>query len=140
MDDLHGKYFKDLPELWQDIILDNSISLTTIDNCDEEIAEKIFVQMNSGSKPPKKSEIRRAAVGLGVRKVFDEYLGADWLLHSMTPKTATGNGGYEVLGQFIALLHNKLEPMELSAKNIDNILYAYRESGILKTFIHQSMI
>lgn len=127
--DLHGKTFSELPELWQDIIKSYQLRITTMNNCSEEFAEKAFVQMNSGAKGLKASEIRKAAMGLSTRKFFRTILNSDWVLHALTALSAQGNAGDEIISQVITLLHNN-SPIELSKDNIDKVIYGLRDSGI----------
>ena len=129
METLHGKTFSELPELWQDIIKDYQLRITTMNNCSEEDAEKAFVQMNSGAKGLKPSEIRKAAMGIGTRKFFRSILDSDWVLHALTALSANGNAGDEILSQVITLLHND-SAIELSKENIDKVIYGFREFGV----------
>lgn len=126
---LQGKTFSELPELWQDIIKDYQLRITTMNNCSEEDAEKAFVQMNSGAKGLKASEIRKAAMGLGTRKFFRTILSSDWTLHALTALSAQGNAGDEIISQVITLLHNDC-PVELSKDNIDKVIYSFRDTGV----------
>ena len=103
---LTGKTFSELPELWQDIIKIYQLRITTMNNCTEEDAEKAYVQMNSGAKGLKASEIRKAAMGTLTRKFFRSTLDSDWLLHAMTPLSTKGNAGDEILSQIITIIHN----------------------------------
>ena len=127
--DIQGKTFSELPEILQDIILNYDIRITTINNCTEEQAEKFFVSMNAGVKQLKPTEVRMAAMGSNVRKLFAKSLNSDWVLHCLTPKTAVGNIGNEIMAQAIALMHHK-EAIELSKENIDKVIYSYRSNGI----------
>ena len=129
METLHGKTFSELPELWQDIIKDYQLRITTMNNCSEEDAEKAFVQMNSGAKGLKASEIRKAAMGTSTRKFFRSILDSDWVLHALTALSAKGNAGDEILSQVITLVHNG-SAIELSKDNIDKIIYSFRELGL----------
>ena len=126
---LQGKTFSQLPELWQDIIKIYQLRITTMNNCSEEDAEKAFVQMNSGAKGLKPSEIRKAAMGSDTRKFFRSILDSDWILHALTPLATKGNAGDEILSQVITLLHNN-GPIELSKDNIDKSIYGFRELGL----------
>ena len=126
---LQGKTFSELPELWQDIIKGYQLRITTMNNCSEEDAEKAFVQMNSGAKGLKPSEIRKAAMGSDTRKFFRSILDSDWILHALTPLATKGNAGDEILSQVITLLHNN-GPIELSKDNIDKSIYSFRELGL----------
>jgi phage-related protein len=127
--DLQGKTFSELPELLQDIILNYDLRITTINNCTEEEAEKFFVSMNAGVKPLRPAEVRKAAMGISVRKLFTETLTADWVLHVLTEKTAKGNTGNEIMAQVLTLLHSG-EAIELSKENIDKVIYGFRQSGV----------
>ena len=126
---LQGKTFSELPELWQDIIKGYQLRITTMNNCSEEDAEKAFVQMNSGAKGLKPSEIRKAAMGSDTRKFFRSILDSDWILHALTPLATKGNAGDEILSQVITLIHNN-GPIELSKDNIDKAIYGFREFGL----------
>jgi len=126
---LQGKTFSELPELWQDIIKIYQLRITTMNNCSEEDAEKAFVQMNSGAKGLKPSEIRKAAMGSDTRKFFRSILDSDWILHALTPLATKGNAGDEILSQVITLIHNN-GPIELSKDNIDKSIYGFRELGL----------
>ena len=126
---LQGKTFSQLPELWQDIIKIYQLRITTMNNCTEEDAEKAFVQMNSGAKGLKASEIRKAAMGTSTRKFFRSILDSDWVLHALTALSAKGNAGDEILSQVITLVHNN-GPIELSKDNIDKSIYGFREFGL----------
>jgi len=126
---LQGKTFSELPELWQDIIRGYQLRITTMNNCTEEDAEKAFVQMNSGAKGLKPSEIRKAAMGSDTRKFFRSILDSDWILHALTPLATKGNAGDEILSQVITLIHNN-GPIELSKDNIDKAIYGFREFGL----------
>ena len=126
---LQGKTFSQLPELWQDIIKIYQLRITTMNNCSEEDAEKAFVQMNSGAKGLKASEIRKAAMGTSTRKFFRSILDSDWVLHALTALSAKGNAGDEILSQVITLVHNN-GPIELSKDNIDKAIYGFREFGL----------
>jgi len=126
---LQGKTFSQLPELWQDIIKIYQLRITTMNNCTEEDAEKAFVQMNSGAKGLKPSEIRKAAMGSDTRKFFRSILDSDWILHALTPLATKGNAGDEILSQVITLIHNN-GPIELSKDNIDKAIYGFRELGL----------
>ena len=126
---LSGKTFSELPELWQDIIKDYQLRITTMNNCSEEDAEKAFVQMNSGAKGLKASEIRKAAIGANTRKFFESTLDSDWILHAVTPLSVKGNTGNEILSQVITLIHND-NAVELSKDNIDKVIYGFRDSGV----------
>jgi len=129
---LQGKTFSELPELWQDIIRSYQLRITTMNDCSEEDAEKAFVQMNSGAKGLRPSEIRKAAMGSETRKLFRSILDSDWVLHALTPLSAIGNAGDEILSQFITLLHNNTA-IELSKDNIDKVIYSFREFGFPET-------
>jgi len=129
MKDLHGKTFSELPELWQDIIKFYQLRMTTMNNCSEEFAEKAFVQMNSGAKGLKASEIRKAAMGITTRKFFRSILDSDWVLHALTALSAKGNAGDEILSQVITLIHNG-KALELSKDNIDKVIYSFRDEGV----------
>ena len=126
---LTGKTFSELPELWQDIIKGYQLRITTMNNCTEEDAEKAYVQMNSGAKGLKASEIRKAAMGITTRKFFRSTLDSDWILHALTPLSAKGNAGDEILSQVITLIHNNCA-VELSKDNIDKVIYSFRDSGL----------
>ena len=126
---LQGKTFSELPELWQDIIKLYQLRITTMNNCSEEDAEKAFVQMNSGAKGLKASEIRKAAMGISTRKFFRTVLESDWVLHALTALSAQGNAGNEIISQVVTLLHNN-GAVELSKDNIDKVIYGYRDTGI----------
>jgi len=126
---LQGKTFSELPELWQDIVKGYQLRITTMNNCSEEDAEKAFVQMNSGAKGLKPSEIRKAAMGSDTRKFFRSILDSDWILHALTPLATKGNAGDEILSQVITLIHNN-GPIELSKDNIDKSIYGFRELGL----------
>ena len=126
---LTGKTFSELPELWQDIIRGYQLRITTMNNCTEEDAEKAYVQMNSGAKGLKASEIRKAAMGTLTRKFFRSTLDSDWLLHAMTPLSTKGNAGDEILSQIITIIHNN-KAIELSKDNIDKVIYSFRDSGL----------
>jgi len=126
---LQGKTFSELPELWQDIVKGYQLRITTMNNCSEEDAEKAFVQMNSGAKGLKPSEIRKAAMGSDTRKFFKSILDSDWILHALTPLATKGNAGDEILSQVITLIHNN-GPIELSKDNIDKSIYGFRELGL----------
>ena len=126
---LQGKTFSELPELWQDIIKGYQLRITTMNNCSEEDAEKAFVQMNSGAKGLKPSEIRKAAMGSDTRKFFRSILDSDWILHALTPLATKGNAGDEILSQVITLIHND-GAIELSKDNIDKAIYGFRELGL----------
>ena len=127
--DIQDKLFSELPELFRDAILDSDLRLTTINNCDEEMAEKFFVSMNAGVKVLKPAEIRSAAMGITTRRFFAEVLKSDWMLHCLTPKAVTTNTGNEIVAQVITLMHNT-SPIELSKENIDNVIYSYRDGGV----------
>jgi len=129
---LQGKTFSQLPELWQDVIRGYQLRITTMNNCSEEDAEKAFVQMNSGAKGLKASEIRKAAMGTSTRKFFRSILDSDWVLHALTALSAKGNAGDEILSQVITLVHNNC-PVELSKDNIDKVIYGFRELGLPET-------
>ena len=126
---LNGKTFSELPELWQDIIKQYQLRITTMNNCTEEDAEKAYVQMNSGAKGLKASEIRKAAMGISTRKFFRSILDSDWVLHALTALSAKGNAGDEILSQVITLIHNNC-PVELSKDNIDKVIYGFRDAGL----------
>jgi phage-related protein len=126
---LTGKTFSELPELWQDIIKGYQLRITTMNNCTEEDAEKAFVQMNSGAKGLKASEIRKAAMGILTRKFFRSTLDSDWILHALTPLSAKGNAGDEILSQVITLIHTG-SAIELSKDNIDKVIYSFRDLGL----------
>ena len=127
--DIQGKTFSELPELFQDIILTYDVRITTINNCDEEQAEKFFVSMNAGAKPLRPAEVRKAAMGGSVRKLFTESLNSDWVLHCLAPKTAIGNTGNEIMAQAITLMYHQ-EAVELSKENIDKVIYSFRNGGV----------
>lgn len=127
--DIQGKTFSELPEMLQDIILNYDLRLTTINNCNEDQAEKFFVSMNSGVKTLKAAEVRKAAMGMSVRRVFAEALKSNWVLHTLTEKTAKGNTGNEIMAQVITILHNN-GAVELSKENIDKVIYSFRSSGV----------
>jgi len=126
---LNGKTFSQLPELWQDIIRGYQLRITTMNNCSEEDAEKAYVQMNSGAKGLKASEIRKAGMGRETRKVFRSNLNSDWILHALTPLSIKGNAGDEILSQVITLIHSG-KAVELSKDNIDKVIYGFREFGV----------
>jgi len=126
---LQGKTFSQLPELWQDIIKLYQLRITTMNNCSEEDAEKAFVQMNSGAKGLKASEIRKAAMGIHTRRFFAEILESDWVLHALTALATKGTTGDEIISQIITLLHNG-KAVELSKDNINDVIYSYREAGV----------
>lgn len=127
--DIQGKTFSELPEILRDIILNYDMRLTTINNCDEDQAEKFFVSMNAGVKTLKAAEVRKAAMGMSVRKVFAEALKSNWVLHTLTEKTAIGNTGNEIMAQVITLLYHD-GAVELSKENIDKVIYSFRQSGV----------
>lgn len=129
-DFMHGKLFSELPELWQDIIKGRSLRWSCVNNCDEETAEKLFVQLNSSTKILRPAEIRKAGMGKRVRKTINEAKTADWLLHVMTPLAVSGNQGDEVFSHIIALLNNNINPVSLASGDVNNIVYGYRESGL----------
>lgn len=126
---LQGKTFSELPELWKDIIRGYQLRITIMNNCTEEDAEKAFVQMNSGAKGLKPSEIRKAAMGIHTRKFFAKILESDWILHSLTPMATKGTTGNEIVSQIISLLHYG-KAIELSKDNINDAIYGYREGGL----------
>lgn len=128
--DLDGKTFSELPELWQDTILNYSVRWTCINNCDDETAERIFVQQNSGAKVLRPAEIRKAAMGSKTRRFFTKSLSNDWVFHALTYSAAMGTQGIEVLGQVITLIDGGFKPVELSKGNVDRVICAYRENGV----------
>jgi len=127
--DIQGKTFSELPQLFQDIILDRDMRLTTINNCSDEQAEKIYVSMNTGFKALKAVEVRAAAMGLNTRKFFASVLDSDWVKHVMTEKASKSNIGSEIMSQVITLLYNK-ELIELNKENIDKVIYSFRDGGV----------
>lgn len=127
--DLQGKTFSELPELFQDIILNYDLQIVTINNCNNEQAERYYVTMNAGVKTLKAAEIRKAAMGMSTGKFFSEVLKSDWIYHTLTPKAATTNTGNEIISQVITLMQNQ-SPVELSKENIDKVIYSFRNSGV----------
>lgn len=129
-DFMHGKIFSELPELWQDIIRNKSLRFICANNCDEDTAEKLFVQYNSNPKTLRPAEVRRAGMGSLIRKSLNDIRSADWLLHVMTPLAVEGNQCDEILCHAITLLENMDNPIALTSKNVNQTIYKYREDGL----------
>lgn len=129
-EDLHGKHFSELPIEWQDRILNNSITWRCYNNCTDEQAERLYVQMNGGAKALKAAEIRKGAMGSKTRKALIRALSSDWTLHAMTASAASGNQGMEIMCHAVTLLANGCNPVELDKSTVDTTVYSYRESGL----------
>jgi hypothetical protein len=128
--DFQGKTFSELPELLRDIILNYDLQVITINNCSEEMAERIFVSINVGAKAFRVAEVRKAAMGITTRRFVREIVRSDWFLHALTSVSLeAGKSGDEIVSQIITLLYNN-QPIELSKENIDSIIYPFRESGL----------
>lgn len=128
-DSLNEKKFSDLPKLWQDIIKDFSIEIVTMNNATDEQAESQYIMVNEGVKSLNAAEIRKAVMGIKTRKVFKKYLDCDWILHSIKAVNLE-KIGFEIMSQFLALMSNNFEGLELNKDNINDVLYYYRENDI----------
>ena len=130
VDDINGKTFSELPELWRDIFMGKHLRWICVNNCDEDTAEKLFVQLNSNVKSLRPAEIRYAGMGKKVRNAFKHFKKSDWLLHAFTQTSINGNKGNEIYSHIVTLLDNDLEPISLASDNINKALFKYRESGL----------
>lgn len=133
--ELHGKRFSELPELWRDIILNRSLNITSVNNCDDDTAEKIYMQLNSSPKALKPCEIRKAGMGGKVRNQLAEIKNADWMLHAMTPAAMVGNQGDEIISHMITLLDNDMFAVDLSSATVDKVMYKHRDTGLDQSIV-----
>ncbi|CAB1251668.1 protein of unknown function [Ruminococcaceae bacterium BL-6] len=127
--DLNGKKFSDLPTEWQDRILSYPQEITIYNSCSDRQAEDLYTEMANGTKPLKPVEIRKAAMGIDVRKFIYQLLGDGWAFHTMTPLSAIGNMGIDICSQFLTLL-SKGGPVQLDKEIVDSLIYDFRDFGI----------
>jgi hypothetical protein len=73
-------------------------------------------------------------MGTKTRKVFNKYLSYDWVLHSLKPSAVLDNAGYEIMSQFLTLITNDFEALELDKDTINDVIYAYRETGLTEEY------
>ena len=136
-EDLHNKYFFELPTLWQNIFWDRNLRFVLTSNCSDDQAEKDYMQINTSTKSLRPIEISKAAMGTKTRKFLRQVRQTDWLLHAMSLTSVNGNYCDEVLGQVITLLDNKdnnnstmYNPVALTSLNINDMFYKYRNDGL----------
>jgi len=128
-EDIQGKLFSELPDLFKDIIMDFDLRIVTYNDTTDEQAERHYVTMNIGAKPFKPAEVRLAAMGSNTRKFIGETLQSDWVLHCLTPKAVIANTGSEIISQALTLMYNN-SAVELSKDNIDKVIYSFRDTGV----------
>lgn len=130
---LNKKYFKDLPEEWQDLILSYNVRAIIYNNCSDEQARQIYVDIATGTKPLRSIETRKALINDEIADLIDDFLNGSWTLHTMTSSAALGNRGLDVVSQFLALV-NTNGNVQLSKDDIDHVLFDMRDFGITNEF------
>lgn len=129
VNDLDGKKFSELPTEWQDMILSQSQNVTYLSDCSDKQAEDIYTEMANGTKSLKPVEIRKAGMGADVRHFIYDVLEGSWAFHTMTPSSALGNMGFDVLSQFFAILSVN-GAVNLDKDTIDKVIFDFRDKGI----------
>jgi hypothetical protein len=130
---LHNKYFKDLPEEWQDLILSYNVRAIIYNNCSDEQARQIYVDIATGTKPLRSIETRKALINDEIADLIDDFLNGSWTLHTMTSSAALGNRGLDIVSQFLALVKTDGN-VQLSKDDINHVLFDMRDFGITDEF------
>lgn len=129
---LNGKYFKDLPEDWQELILSYNLRAIVYNNCSDEQARQIYIDIAMGTKPLRSIETRKALISNEIADMIDDFLDGSWTLHTMTSTAALGTRGMDVVSQFFALV--KTNGIQLNKDNIDRVMYEMRDDGVSQEF------
>ena len=131
VDDLNGKTFSELPQEWQDIILNLDIRMLIHNNCSEAQAKNLFYIYSEGTKALSEIDKRRNLIDEKTLDILDDILNDRWMYHVMTMSSVAGNAGLDVLLQIMVLIHYNGDTT-LDKKSINNLiaLYKYNLEGI----------
>lgn len=130
IDELNGKTFSELPQAWQDRLLNYPQEVVIFRNCSEEQANGIYKRMSTISKPLKPIEVRKADMSDDIYNlIYHQILNQSWAFHTMTVKACAANFGLDISTQFLALLHNNT-PIALTRDSIDKAIHDMSNFGI----------
>ena len=130
VDELNGKTFSELPQTWQDRLLNYPQEVVIFRNCSEEQANGIYKRMSTISKPLKPIEVRKADMSDDVYNlIYQQMLNQAWAFHTMTIKAAAANFGLDISTQFLALLYHNV-PIALTRDSIDKAIHDMSNFGI----------
>mgnify|MGYP000871424496 CR=1 FL=1 len=130
--EIDGKKFSEIPEEWQDRLLNKGQDIVILHNCTEKQACEFYKRMSTTNKPLRPIEIRRADMSDTMYElVYENFLNNSWTRHVMTANSIVAAYGLDLSTQFLSLVA-KNEAMEMSRDNIDNIIHELSNFGIDK--------
>ncbi len=134
IDELNGKTFSELPQAWQDRLLNYPQEVVIFRNCSEEQANGIYKRMSTISKPLKPIEVRKADMSDDIYNlIYHQILNQSWAFHTMTVKACAANFGLDISTQFLALLYSNT-PIALTRDSIDKAIHDMSNFGINDDF------
>jgi len=128
--EIDGKKFSELPEEWQNQLLNKGQDIVILHNCTDQQACEFYRRMSITSKPLRPIEVRHADMSNEMCElIYDNFINNSWARHVMTSKAIMSTFGLDLSTQFLALV-TKNEPMEMSKTNIDTIIHDLSNNGI----------
>lgn len=128
-DKLQGKYFKDLPLDWQESILSYSLRVIVYNNCTDEQARQIYIDIATGTKPLRAIEVRRALMNESLMHLIYDFVNAPWAFHTMTTSAILGSHGIDIVSQLLTLIMNN-NHVRLDKDNINKCVFDLNDNGI----------
>lgn len=139
VDDLNGKTFSELPQEWQDMILNLDVRMLIHNNCSESQAKSLFYIYSEGTKALTEIDKRRNLIDEKTLDILDDILNDKWIYHVMSLKAASGNAGLDVLLQIMSLIYYNGHTA-LNKKTINNLIAVFKYNiGGMPTEIETKM-